>query len=128
MSWAEIIRTLWPIMATITPFVLAAGFAWLKSQFPTKADLEKLRGDVKKDVEEMRAHTMAISDRQIASEQRVKSIETDLERAPSKIDLSKDIGKVAERVGHLESGLESMNRQMVTANAYLQTLIEKHLK
>ena len=128
MSWAELVRTIWPIAATITPFVLAAGFAWLKLQFPTKADLEKLRGSVQKDVEEMRMHTMSISDRQIASDARVDAVEKDLERAPSKLDLSKDIGKVAERVGHLESGVGALTRQLTTSNQYLHTLLEKHIK
>ena len=127
MSWAELIRTIWPVMASITPFVLAGGFAWLKSQFPTKADLEKLRGDVQKDVEEMRAHTMAISDLQIVTKGRVDAIEADIERAPSKLDLSKDIGKVAERVGHLESGVDALTRQLETHNDYLRILIDKHI-
>lgn len=128
MSWAELIRTIWPIMATITPFILAGGFAWLKLQFPTKADLEKLRGDVKKDVEEMRLHTVSISDREIMLKARVDSITQELDRAPSKLDLSKDIGKVAERVGSLESGIEALTGQLSTHNQYLHTLLEKHIK
>ena len=128
MSWAELIRTIWPIMATITPFVLAGGFAWLKSQFPTKVDLEKLRSQTKVDVEEMRLHTIAISDREIALKARVDSLKEDLDRAPSKLDLSKDIGKVAERVGHLESGIAALTNQLSTHNQYLHTLLEKHIQ
>lgn len=128
MSWAELIRTIWPIMASITPFVLAGGFAWLKLQFPTKADLEKLRGEVAKDVEEMRIHTISISDREIALKARVDSMEKDADRAPSKLDLSKDIGKVAERVGGLEAAIEALAGQLSTHNQYLHTLLEKHLR
>ncbi len=138
MSWMEFVRTVWPIAATITPFILAGGFAWLKSQFPTKADLEKLRadseadleklrGDLARDAAEMRLHTMAISDRQIAAEHRLNAVESSLGAAPSKLDLSKDIGKVAERVGRVESGIEALNRQIGTHNDYLHTIIEKHL-
>lgn len=87
MSWLEIVRTIWPIAATITPFVLAGGFAWLKTQFPTKVDLETLKRDVAaevaeikrdaakdvaemrravaSDVAEMRLHTAAITDRML---------------------------------------------------------------
>ena len=33
MHWAEIIRTVWPIAATITPLILIAGFLWLQTKF-----------------------------------------------------------------------------------------------
>ena len=75
----------------------------------------------------MRAHTMAISDLQIVTKGRVDAIEADIERAPSKLDLSKDIGKVAERVGHLESGVDALTRQLETHNDYLRILIDKHI-
>lgn len=139
MSWLELVRTVWPVMAAITPLVLAGGFAWLRLQFPAKADLEKLktdrekavaevRGEMERKVTELRALSTANAERQIASEQRLNSVETDLMRAPSKVELSKDIGKVAERVGHLEAGLSALLKQVETTNTYLHTLIEKQIR
>lgn len=139
MNWLEVLRSIWPVMAGITPLVLAGGFAWLRLQFPTKADLEKLKAEREKAVAEARekleielaeisGRTTANSDRQIASEQRLNAIEADLLRSPSKIELSKDIGKVAERVGHLEAGVDALSKQIGTTNSYLHTLIEKQIK
>jgi predicted nucleic acid-binding Zn-ribbon protein len=139
MSWLEILRSIWPVMAGITPLVLAGGFAWLRLQFPTKLDLEKLKSEREKalvdvvakfavEISDLRGQTTTNSDRQIASEQRLNAIEADLHRAPSRVELSKDIGKVAERVGHLEAGLEALSKQIETTNSYLHTLIEKQIK
>lgn len=139
MTWLEILRSIWPVMAGITPVVLACGFAWLKLQFPTKTELEKLKGEREKAVAEvvsslsgsisaLRVQATANSDRQIASEQRLNAIEGDLLRAPSKVELSRDIGKVAERVGRLEAGMTAVGKQLETTNSYLHTMIEKQIR
>ena len=138
MSLAELIRTYWPIATFLTPFLLAGGFAWLRMQFPTKADLERLRHDRVEAVAEMRGEVAkeiagisilarTTADRQLVADERIAGILVDLARAPSKIELSKDIGKVAERVGRLEASVERVVRQNETTNDYLHTLIEKHL-
>ncbi|WJY18706.1 hypothetical protein QQS45_00175 [Alteriqipengyuania flavescens] len=138
MNLLDIIRTWWPIAAFVTPFILAGGFAWLKNQFPTKLDLEKLRTEGEKELEKLRitsareiaelsvlARTTA--DAQIADRGKIDMLMADVARRPSKVDLSKDIGKLAERVGRLESSIASVSDQLRTNNGYLHTLIDKHI-
>ena len=138
MNLFDIIQFLWPIAAFITPFVLAGGFAWLQTKFPSKADLEKLqadreqdsaqiRADAAKDIAELTLRAQRASEQGAAFKQRIKALELDGDRSPTKIQLSKDIGKVAERVGHVESGIEHIRSQLDTQNSYLHTLIERHL-
>jgi hypothetical protein len=33
LPWLELIRTIWPIAATITPLILICGFLWLQTKF-----------------------------------------------------------------------------------------------
>jgi len=137
-GWMEVVRTVWPIGATVTPFVLAAGFAWLKNQFPTKADLENLRTEreekvaainagTAKEIAAIAADQRLMSERQGVTETKLNTILVDLDREPSKVGLSKDIGKVAERVGRIEAGLDGLRGQLATHNDYLHTLINKHI-
>lgn len=107
MSWADFVRHYWPIAAFFTPFVMAGGFAWLKLQFPTRADLEKLRTDretevaeiwaeVEKEISEATALARAASDKHIEHAERLRALENESGRRPSKLELSKDIGKLGD--------------------------------
>ncbi len=136
MSLLEIIRTLWPIAAFTTPFILAGGFAWLKTQFPTKTDLENLRKDREVAVQGMRSEiakeialisvlARTTADRQIANEEKIAAIAEEARKRPTKDDLSKDIGKVAERLGRVEEGVSGLRRELGTHSSYLHSLLER---
>lgn len=136
MSWADFVRHYWPIAAFFTPFVMAGGFAWLKLQFPTRADLEKLRTDretevaeiwaeVEKEISVVSALARTTADKQIEQGERLRALASESDKEPSKHSLSKDIGKLAERVGAMEAGLKGLSGQLGTNNTYLQMLIEK---
>ena len=145
MSWAEFVRTYWPIASFLTPFMLAGGFAWLKTQFPAKTEVEKNREDIrtcreqfrvevgqidqarKSDIAELARLAQTMDARQVGMEHQLKALTKEFDTAPSKLELSKDIGKVAERVGSLESSVNSLVRQLETHNQYLHTLLEKHI-
>jgi hypothetical protein len=62
-----------------------------------------------------------------ALEGRVLALENRADEPPSRIDLSKDIGKVAERVRGLETTVEALRRIGETTNQYLNMLIEQGL-
>ncbi len=62
-----------------------------------------------------------------AAEARIEAIERHRQASPLPSELSKDIGKVAERVRGLETGLDALQRMVGTLNDYLHTVLEKGL-
>jgi hypothetical protein len=61
------------------------------------------------------------------AEARLDLIEKSRDDEPSRLALSKDIGKVAERVGRVEATVEGFSATMKRVDDYLHTLIEKGL-
>lgn len=117
MRWIEILQVAWQVAVVLTPVVLGCIFLWLKTQFQSKADAaaEALR------VSRLERDHSAMAER-------IGSLERLSDDPPTRSSLSKDVGKVAERVRGLETGLSAVQKALGTANNYLQTLIEQGLR
>jgi hypothetical protein len=110
LSWLEYVRVLWPIASVVTPLIITAGLFWLRSQFALKTELattNKTIGD---------------------HETRLKLIEADQKRPPSRHELFVQMSHISSRTEAMESTLEGIEKQVGTLNDYLHTLIERGLE
>ena len=112
----DLIIQLWPIASTLTPVILLAGFYWLKDKFPTK---EQFDGLVTK-VDE-------IETSQVEMRGNVQTLMDDRDAQPTRIELMKAMGVLAERVSAMEGGVEGIGHQLETTNDYLKILIDRGL-
>lgn len=124
MSWLEILQTLWPIASTLTPVIMLGGFAWLQTKFPSQADLK----EHKVDLLALNDRVSSVMTRMTTSEGRIENIIRDLEREPTRADLSSSIADLRERMGRVESSVDSVRDQLETQNEYLHTLIQQGMK
>lgn len=121
MSWLQILQTVWPIASAITPVIMLGGFAWLQTKFPSQADLK----EHKVDLLALNDRVSSVMTRMTTSEGRIENIIRDLEREPTRADLSSSIADLRERMGRVESSVDSVRDQLETQNEYLHTLIEQ---
>lgn len=71
---------------------------------------------------------MAVIAHRLASvEARISAVEKAEQEPLSRLQLSKDIGKVAERVGRVEAAMEGLGGTLSRIDNYLHSLIEKGL-
>lgn len=120
LSWLEFIQILWPIASVITPVLLATGLMWLRTQFATKAEMAARAADL---AAKQEAHGKAIDDH----ETRLRLIEQDAGRPPTRHELYEKMSDVAGRTGAIEASLEGLEKQVGTLNEYLRTIIERDL-
>ena len=123
VSWWQVIQTLWPIAATMTPLILLGGFAWLLTKFPSRADLKVHETELKTLTEQVSGLVTRIS----TNESRIDHVMRDLEREPTRAGLANSISDVRDRLGSVESSVRAMQHQLETQNDYLQTLIQQGL-
>lgn len=123
----EYIRTLWPIAVVLIPVVLTAGFLWLKTQFPTKADLIATEARIVADIDEHKARLDDGSKKMADFDKRIALVEDDCEASPSRGELLQQNAALAGRMSAVESSLRGQERQFTTMNGYLHTIIEKGL-
>lgn len=109
MDVLELVRTVWPILSGITPFILMGGFYWLRTQFVTRDDHREL--DLKVD----------------GHHDRIGRLETEGASEPSRADLNRMQSDLAGRIGGVEVSVKALGHQMTTMNQYLHTVIEKGL-
>lgn len=133
MNWLEIIRTFWPIVATLTPFILIGFILWLKSQFVLKAELEtqKQRIDKAATLTQWQQHEERLDEgsRKLADlDKRVSLVEQDCESSPSKSDLNHGYATLAGRMSGVESSLRGLEKQLSTQNDYVHALLQKGLQ
>lgn len=121
MSWLQILQTVWPIASAITPVIMLGGFAWLQTKFPSQADLK----EHKVDLLALNDRVSSVMTRMTTSEGRIENIIRDLEREPTRADLSSSIADLRERMGRVESSVDSVRDQLETQNEYLHTLIQQ---
>lgn len=121
MSWLQILQTVWPIASAITPVIMLGGFAWLQTKFPSQADLK----EHKVDLLALNDRVSSVMTRMTTSESRIENIIRDLEREPTRADLSSSIADLRERMGRVESSVDSVRDQLETQNEYLHTLIQQ---
>jgi chromosome segregation ATPase len=127
MSWLEYIRTFWPIAVFILPFVCGAGFLWLKTQFPTSADLKGVETRIGAKID---AHDLRLGEgsRKLAElDKRIALVEDDCESSPSKQDLNQNYAVLAGRISGVESSLRALEKALSTLNNYVHVLFQKGL-
>lgn len=124
MSWLPLLQTIWPIASTITPVIMLGGFAWLQTKFPSQADLK----EHKVDLLALNDRVSSVMTRMTTSESRIENILRDLERQPTRADLSSSVADLRERMGRVESSIESVRDTLETQNEYLHTLIQQGMK
>lgn len=129
MSWIlELIRTLWPIAAVLTPLIIGAGILWMRSQFSTKLDIQNMEGRI---LERIESHDGRLNDgsKKLADlDKRVALVEGDCESSPSRHDLNQAIAVLAGRMSAVESSSRGLEREIRTQNDYVHTLIEKGMR
>jgi len=135
VSFTEIFQILWPIAVTLIPIVLGAGFLWLKTQFPTKADLDQAKAEAKAAVQGLEGEVEAL-ERDVAGrfergsrkfgdhDKRLAVVEKECEGAPTKADLTQMISVLAGRMSGVESSLKGVEKLLGTQHDYLRAVIE----
>lgn len=131
MSFALILQILWPIAVIAIPFVVGAGVLWLKSQFPTRAELEalgkKLEGEIDSAAGDTRDRFERGSRKFAEHDSRLALVENDCKASPTKGDLNQGMTVLAGRMSGVESGLKGVEKQLSTQHDYLRTLLERGL-
>jgi len=133
VKWLEIIRTFWPIVATLTPFIFIGFILWLRSQFALKAELEteKQRINTKvsiSDLEVERSRITLLERSLFDQDKRVALVEDDCDSSPSRQDLNQGVAVLAGRLSGVERGLMGVEKQLSTQHDYLRTLLEQGLR
>ncbi len=116
-SWLDIVATMWPIAATITPLMMMGGFFWLRTQFAPRGDLDEHAaklGDIREEL--------------VRIDERLTNLQSDMDASPSRSEMSERISYLAERIGRMEAATEGILRQFATTNQYLHTIIERGLR
>jgi hypothetical protein len=122
------LQVAWWIVITITPFAVAGAVAYLRTQFPSKSDLDaaEKRLGAKIDAHERRLGDGSVKLAEL--DKRMGQAEQDRAAEPSRYSLREEIAELADRVGGLEGSFKGLERQLATTNSYLHTIIEKNLK
>lgn len=143
MSWFQIWTMCWQVAVFLTPLLLGCAVLWLKAQFVTKVDFtaERNRLDARlgADKVERDARYDIVRDRTNDHEARLRMVEADVAKPPSRHTLNNAISvmqggltgveKSVTALGHqLETQSADLRRQMETMSTYLHTVIEKHLQ
>jgi chromosome segregation ATPase len=123
VSWWQIIQVIWPIAATLTPLILLGGFAWLKTKFPSRADLKEHETELKA----VANVVSGLVTRMSTNENRIENVVRDLEREPTRAGLANSISDVRDRLGQVEASVRAMHHQLETQNDYLHTLVQQGL-
>ncbi|WP_156347252.1 hypothetical protein [Sphingomonas sp. Leaf5] len=123
---------------TLVPIILTAGILWLRSQFPTKGELEAVRVDVATKIagserrltdklEEHEARLEAGSRKMAELDKRTALVEEECKQVPSRNTLQSELSHLAQRIRGVEVQGQAANDQLSTQNTYLHTLIERGL-
>lgn len=115
-AWLYTVVDLWPVLSSLTPVILLAGFYWLRTKFPDKADFDALKVTVEQ-----------IELDQTSLNLIVKRLDEERDSHPSRIHLLEELGTVESRVKSVETGQLGLSMQLKTANEYLQILVERGL-
>lgn len=160
LSWFQVWTIAWQVSVILTPLLVGCAVLWLRSQFVTKTDAvtEKNRVDAAFSAARAEATTernrvdtnlnAAKAERDARWDQvrdtmsdhagRLKAVETDTAKPPSRHQLNNTIATLQATVHGLSRTIDSLRnttesqnadirREMGTLNGYLHTMIEKHL-
>jgi hypothetical protein len=147
VEWLRVLQVLWPIAVCLIPLVLGAGFLWLKTQFPTKADLkqaeekaaaavagsiqtssaalQQMEGEVRGLEKDITARFERGSRKFADHDKRLAVVEKECEDAPTKNDLAQMISVLGGRMSGVESAVKGVEKQLGTQHDYLRTLIDR---
>lgn len=128
MYWLDIISTFWPIAAFLASLVVTMMPLWLRTMFPTKADLKSVEDSVLAKID---AHEKRLQDgsTKLANlDKRVALVEEECEGQPSRHDLNQAMAVLAGRMSGVESSVNGLGKQLATQHDYVRTLLEKGLK
>ncbi|WP_066546784.1 hypothetical protein [Sphingomonas sp. CCH15-F11] len=131
MAWLQLAIDLWPILTLFISIVLGAVVLWLRSQFPTKADVSGLTDNVAvltAKVEDVQETVGTLVTDQAAQNARLDQIEKDIETPPTRMELMQAIAQLSTKMSAAEERTESVDRQLRTTNDYLKILIDKGLR
>ncbi|MCH4893412.1 hypothetical protein GO308_09850 [Sphingomonas sp. SFZ2018-12] len=131
MAWLQLAIDLWPILTLFISIVLGAVVLWLRSQFPTKADVSGLTDNVAiltAKVEDVQDTVATLVTDQAAQNARLDQIEKDIETPPTRMELMQAIAQLSTKMSAAEERTESVDRQLRTTNDYLKILIDKGLR
>lgn len=135
MDWLRIVQVAWPIVSALTLLIIAVVVLWLKSQFPTKADLKKAEEDSAKGRQQLGGEVEAL-ERDVADrfergsrkfaehDRRLAVVEKECEGAPTKADLHQMISVLGGRMSGVESSLKGVEKLLATQHDYLRAVIE----
>lgn len=127
-SWIQWFNILWPVAATLTPIILAAGFLWLKTQFAGA-----------KDVETIKTAQAALHLDVTRLDGEIRSLSDSMESAPTRVELMGQIAQTIERMSRMEAAQEGLQRQigqqnhaieqqLKTLSNYVHTLVEQGIQ
>jgi hypothetical protein len=114
VNFLELIRTFWPIFLVVATLAAGGAVWWARGQFAGKADFDahKREGEVTRHEHDTR----------------LRVLEEHVGQSPTRQELQEDISQLSERMGRVEAGQEGINRQLGTANNYLQMLVERGMQ
>jgi len=116
-DWLLYIIDLWPILSSITPVILLAGFYWLRTKFPTKEDFDALAGKVAQ-----------LSVDQVKCSDAVEQLKLEQDDPPTRLELLEHMAKLSGRLHAVEATTAGIAKQVDTSNDYLQILIERGVR
>ncbi|WP_306997940.1 hypothetical protein [Sphingomonas sp. SORGH_AS_0879] len=94
---------------------------WLRNQFALKTELSQLGA-------RLDAKCALIDGKLIDHAQRLTLVELECKSPPTRHELQTELASMRERMGSLEGGIGSIQRQLGTTNDYLQALLEQGLR
>jgi hypothetical protein len=127
VTWLDYIRTLWPLAVVLTPLVTGAGILWLKTQFPTKKDLQDVETKILREIEGHDERLGAGSAKMADFDKRIALVEQECDATPTKGEVNQSIATLAGRMSGVESSLRGVERILATQHDYLRTLVDRGL-
>lgn len=107
MIFPQWIQTLWEGFTTLVPFFFVAGFAWLKTQFASRSEVNDLNTNMEKVL------------------LRLDEMKDDIDASPNRTDILAQIAVTNARLSAVEADIRGVSRQLVTQDQYLRIIIEK---
>lgn len=115
--WLEYVKALWPVVGGVAALLTLFGVLWLRTKFTPLEDHRQIASKVS-----------ALETAGAAHEERLRSLESYANQAPTRQELQDDIGKLAERMAGMEAGLRGVSKELHTTNSYLHSLIDRGLQ
>lgn len=124
-NWFSWFNVIYQLSVVAIPIVAAAGALWLRANYPSRQDFDRLSAVIS-----------GVAERATAIETRISHLEADDQQPPTRLSLMGEMAELSERLGRIEATNESDRRtverhfaalegQMRTLNQYLHTLVER---